>query len=138
MSWLVVRRIWVTTLNLMFVAFVALALVDDYHFYSISDVPKLPRPPWLDLLIRLSLIAALLTGILLDWSGRAVPAVVLNAGLFAVFGLGALIQISWGAITNLPNPYPAEARLAVAVAGVLVGFAVVTCLLYWRTQPASE
>jgi hypothetical protein len=115
------------------------SFLQDYEmFHHMMGGTRPPRTA-LEIMGPAVLVALLVLGIVLEWLDWTWPALVVNAGFWGFFGLGALGSVLWMALTKSPDPYQSEAGLTIAVVGIpCTVVAVSDCVLYWITRPRAS
>jgi len=120
-------RVWITLTNFMCLGVIGIGFVQDYELSSLGRVGYLV------------FAALLLLGIVLEWRGFTRPALIINAGFFAVPGfavLGKVLVMLW---TKSTAQYDPEALLAVTIVGIRFTLvALADCVLYWANRPARS
>ena len=126
MSLHVFTRVWITLTNLMCLGLIGIGIVQDYDVSSLRRVGSLVC------------VALLIVGIVLEWRDLTRPALIVNAGFFAVIGFSVLGKALLMVLTKSTAQYDAEAGLAVAIAVPFALVALADCLLYWAARPVRS
>ncbi len=129
------RRVWITLTNLMCLGLLSIGFLHEYELSSFHGATR-PSSAALEQIGPLVCVALLLLGILLEWRGSTWPALIINAGFFAVFGFGVLGKVLLMVLTKPSAQYDPEAGLALAIVGIpFTVIALADGLLYWVARP---
>jgi hypothetical protein len=131
------RRVWITLTNLMCLGLLSLGFLQEHELSNFHGATR-PSTAAFEQIGALVGAALLLLGILLEWRGSTWPALIINAGFFAVFGFGVLGEALLMVLTEPSAQYDPEAGLALAIVGIpFTVVALADGLLYWFSRPAG-
>jgi hypothetical protein len=137
-SWRTFRKAWITSTNLMCLGLISISFLQDYELSNFRGA-TMPSSAGIARAGPLICAAFLLLGTVFEWMDSTWPAFVVNAGFFAVFGIGVVGKVLLTVLTKPSAQYDPEAGLALAIVGIPFSMiALMDCLLYLTTRPVRN
>ena len=123
--------------NLVCLGLIGVRFMRDYELSSFHGATRPPSAAF-ERVGPTVCAVLLLLGIVLEWLDSSRPALVVNAGFFAVVGFAVLGKAALMVLTTPTAQYDPEAGLAIAIAIPFAVIALADFLLYRATRPASS